>query len=102
MPCIAFRLQVPASLDLISVDYYAGWLPSNATCPLASKCATCPSCPCFNQSGVCPPGATDPPGSEVTFMKAFIEGRMLPAMQPHQNVLAVPGTFGCKMTWTSI
>ena len=28
-------------------------------------------------------------------MRDFIERSMLPAMHPHQRILAVPGTFGC-------
>ena len=28
-------------------------------------------------------------------MRAFIEQSMLPAMHPHQKILAVPGTFAC-------
>jgi hypothetical protein len=40
--------KIPASLDIVSVDYYAGWLPAGTKCPKATKCSSCPSCPCFN------------------------------------------------------
>ena len=42
--------KIPASLDIVSTDYYAGWLPAGTKCPAATKCHWCPSCPCFNTS----------------------------------------------------
>ena len=92
---IAAGWKIPSSLDIISTDYYAGWLPKDAKCPLAGKCPWCPSCPCFDKAGQCPEGATDPAVSEVSYMRTFIAKSMLPAMHPHQRILAVPGTFGC-------
>ena len=87
--------KVPANLSIISVDYYAGWLPPDAKCPLSTKCPWCKTCPCYNQSGVCPEGATDPPVSEVAFMKKFVEETMLPSMHDDQDIIVVPGTFAC-------
>eukprot|EP01043_Picozoa_sp_COSAG02_P061026 COSAG02_NODE_8109_length_2706_cov_1.925201_1_plen_367_part_00 len=92
---IAGGWKIPASLDVVSTDYYAGWLPPGTQCPKAAKCPWCPTCPCFNTSGLCPEGATDAPATEVSHMRDFIEHSMLPAMHPHQRILAVPGTFGC-------
>lgn len=74
--------KVPAALDLISIDYYAGWLPHGASCPLSAN-ATCPD------------GATDPPLSEVTWMQQYLKTAMAPVMEAHQGVMLVPGTFGC-------
>lgn len=45
---IANGWKIPASLDIVSTDYYAGWLPTGTACPKSGKCAYCPSCPCFN------------------------------------------------------
>ena len=36
----------------------------------------------------------DPPVSEVSYMRAFINSHMIPAMHPHQRILTVPGIFG--------
>ena len=87
--------KMPASLDIVSTDAYSGWLPPGAKCPDADKCPWSPSQPCFNTSGLCPQGSTDPAVSEVSGMKTFIDKSIIPAMHPHQRFLAVPGTFGC-------
>lgn len=89
--------KIPASLDFISTDLYAGWLPPGTKCPDADKCPwDCSDhAPCCNTSGLCPQHSTDPAVTEIAAQKAFYEKQLIPAMHPHQKILTVPGTFGC-------
>ena len=52
------QLAEPFSSGVVSeglcVFADAGWLPPKTLCPKTQKCAWCPTCPCFNQSGLCP------------------------------------------------
>eukprot|EP01045_Picozoa_sp_COSAG04_P017489 COSAG04_NODE_1550_length_6380_cov_2.250597_2_plen_164_part_00 len=61
--------KVAPDLDLISVDLYAGYLPS------------------------------DPNGTaEAVAARAFVEKEVYPRLAPHQKIMVVPGTFGCSNT----
>ena len=61
--------KVAPDLDLISVDLYEGYLPS------------------------------DPNGTaEAVAARAFVEKEVYPRLAPHQKIMVVPGTFGCSNT----
>lgn len=57
---------VPADLDLISIDAYAGYLPGT--------------------KGT----------AEVALVRTFYETVLYPKMQPHQQAMLVPGYFACS------